>query len=388
MKNAIEKSDFVLTPYMKSNDFRATYQILNTVVPYIFLWFLAVKAAAISLWLLLPIVSLMTLFAVRCFSLMHDCGHYSLFTSKKVNRIVGFILGVINAIPQYPWSRGHAYHHKTNGDWERYRGPTGLASTEEFAKLSPLNQKLYELRMHPFMAIPGGFFYLAIKPRLSLILGTYGFIGHLVTCLKENSGMRLSEIFSTYKSRNWYTTAEFWDLLFNNICVVSGWIMLCHFLGAEFFLGIYSIILTFSAAIFLLVFFVQHIFEGTYAHKTEGWDYLVGALEGSSYLKFPPILKWFSADIGYHNIHHLSERIPNYNLEACHNQNIHLLSDVKTLKIGDILGCSKFILWDSATNSLISIDSFRQRAKFTARTECQSPSISVDNFSKIKISSK
>ena len=234
MKNAIEKSDFVLTPYMKSNDFRATYQILNTVVPYIFLWFLAVKAAAISLWLLPPIVMLMTLFSVRCFSLMHDCGHYSLFSSKKVNRIVGFILGVINAIPQYPWSRGHAYHHKTNGDWERYRGPTGLASTEEFAQLSPLNQRLYELRMHPLMSIPGGFFYLAIKPRLSLILGIHGFIGHLFTCLKENHDPKLSEIFSSYKSRNWYTTAEFWDLLFNNIFVVSGWIILSYYLGVRF----------------------------------------------------------------------------------------------------------------------------------------------------------
>jgi acyl-lipid omega-6 desaturase (Delta-12 desaturase) len=388
MKNAIEKSDFVLTPYMKSNDFRATYQILNTVVPYIFLWFLAVKAAAISFWLLPPIVILMTLFSVRCFSLMHDCGHYSLFSSKKVNRIIGFMLGVINAIPQYPWSRGHAYHHKTNGDWERYRGPTGLASTEEFARLSRLNQKLYALRMHPLMSIPGGFFYLAIKPRLALILGAYGFSGHLVTCLKDNSGMRLSEIFSSYKSRNWYTTAEFWDLLFNNICVVSGWIILSHFLGAKFFLGIYSIVLTFAAAIFLLVFFVQHIFEGTYAHKTAGWDYLTGAIEGSSYLEFPPILKWFSADIGYHNIHHLSERIPNYNLEACHRQNIHLLSDVKTLKLSDIPNCSKFILWDSASSSLISIESFRQSAKFTIRTECQSQSISLNNLSKIKISRK
>jgi omega-6 fatty acid desaturase (delta-12 desaturase) len=102
MKIAVKKSDFVLTPYMKSNDLRGTYQILNTVVPYLLLWFLAVKAAAISLWLLPPIIVLMTLFSIRCFSLMHDCGHYSLFSSKKVNRIVGFMLGLINAIPQYP----------------------------------------------------------------------------------------------------------------------------------------------------------------------------------------------------------------------------------------------------------------------------------------------
>jgi acyl-lipid omega-6 desaturase (Delta-12 desaturase) len=360
MENPIKKSDFVLNPYMKSNDLRATWQILNTVGPYLILWFLAVKAAGISLWLLPPIMVLMTLFSVRCFSLMHDCGHYSLFNSKKVNRVVGFILGVINAIPQYPWSRGHAYHHKTNGDWERYRGPSGLVSTAEFAQMSASSQKRYAFLRHPLMAIPGGFFYLALKPRVALLIGVYGFFGHLATCLKENPRPKLGEIFESYKSKGWYTTAEFWDLLLNNICVVGGWIALSNLLGAGFFLSVYSVTLTFSAAIFIYVFFVQHNFENSYAHKTEGWDYLLGAIAGSSYLKLPAILNWFSADIGYHNIHHLSERIPNYHLQACHQANSHLLTSSKVLTIRDIPQCFKFILWDAATDSLVSIESFRQ----------------------------
>jgi acyl-lipid omega-6 desaturase (Delta-12 desaturase) len=360
MEHTVKKSDFVLTPYMKSNDWRATYQVLNTVVPYLLSWVLAVKAASVSLWLLPPAMVLITLFSVRCFSLMHDCGHYSLFSSKKVNRVIGFILGVINAIPQYPWSRGHAYHHKTNGDWERYRGPSALRSTEEFAKLSPSAQTRYELLRHPLMIFPGGFFYLALKPRLALILGTYGFIVHLITCLRKNLGMGLPEIVLSYKSKNWYTTAEFWDLLFNNICVVGGWIALGYWLGFGFFLSVYSITLTCSAAIFICVFFVQHNFDGSYAHKTEGWDYLTGAIAGSSYLALPTWFKWFSADIGYHNIHHLSERIPNYNLEACHYENLHLLTDIKTLRMIDIPNCFKFILWDADSDSLVSIASFRQ----------------------------
>jgi acyl-lipid omega-6 desaturase (Delta-12 desaturase) len=360
MSDVIKKSDFVITPYMKSNDWRATYQILNTVIPYCLLWFLAVQAAPISLWLLLPIMVLITLFSVRCFSLMHDCGHYSLFTSKKVNRVVGFVLGAINAIPQYPWSRGHAYHHKTNGDWERYRGPSGLVSTEEFAKLSPAAQKRYELLRQPWMIVPGGFFYLAIKPRMQLILGIYGLIRHAFACWKKKSGLSLSEIFTSYESRNWYTTAEFWDLLLNNICVIGAWIALSNWLGAGFFLGIYSVTLTLSAAIFICVFFVQHNFEGSYAHKTEGWDYLLGAIEGSSYLKLPAIFNWFSADIGYHNIHHLSERIPNYNLADCHQENAHLLAKAKVLHLADIPDCFGFLLWDGASDSLVSIESFRQ----------------------------
>lgn len=118
-----------------------------------------------------------------------------------------------------------------------------------------------------------------------------------------------------------------------------------------------------------MCFFVQHNFEGSYAHKTEGWDYLRGAIEGSSYLELPRILKWFAADIGYHNIHHLCERIPNYNLEVCHNQNIHLLAGVKTLRISDIPDCFKFILWDSDANRPISVRSFRQAAALNSKNQ-------------------
>jgi len=205
------------------------------------------------------------------------------------------------------------------------------------------------------MLLPGGFFYLIIKPRLALILGIAGFIQHLFTCIKQDFGMSLPAIINSYKSKHWYTREEFWDLLFNNICVVASWVYLSNLLGLGFFWSVYSIVMTCSAAIFICIFFVQHNFEGSYAHKTEGWDYLLGAIAGSSYLKLPAILNWFSADIGCHNIHHLSERIPNYNLQACHRANKHLLVDSKILTIRDIPDCFKFILWDAAADSLRSI---------------------------------
>jgi omega-6 fatty acid desaturase (delta-12 desaturase) len=144
---------------------------------------------------------------------------------------------------------------------------------------------------------------------------------------------------------------------------VGSWIILSYFLGAGFFLGMYSAVLALSAAIFISIFFVQHIFEGVYAHKTEGWDYIRGAVEGSSMLKLPALFNWFTADIGYHNIHHLSERIPNYNLKACHRENAHLLSAVKTLRMTDMLDCANYILWDPDVSSLVSVKSFRQAAR-------------------------
>ncbi|WP_017302476.1 fatty acid desaturase [Nodosilinea nodulosa] len=356
-----KKSDFVLAPYMKSDDRRATFQILNTVLPYVGLWFLAVKAASISLWLLPPIIILMVLFLLRCFSLMHDCGHYSLFRSKTVNRVMGFLLGSINAMPQYAWSRDHAYHHKTNGDWERYRGIADFLSVEEFDQLSAADQKLYGFIRQPLMTLPGGFFYLAIKPRLALVLGIYDFVVYGIACLKRDGAAGLGAIISSHRSKHWQTAGEFWDLLFNNIFVVSSWLLLSRLIGPVLFFGLYSAILAIAGAIFICIFFVQHNFEGSYAHKTADWDYVRGAIEGSSYLKLPAVLRWFTADISYHNIHHLSERIPNYNLAACHRANSHLLKTVKTLRLSDMPGCARFILWDADSNSLVPIPTRRSQ---------------------------
>jgi omega-6 fatty acid desaturase (delta-12 desaturase) len=208
------------------------------------------------------------------------------------------------------------------------------------------------------MAIPGGFCYLVIKPRLTLIMGVYDFIHHVLTDLKNGLEFNLAKTISTHQSKHWQSTPEFWDLLFNNVCVVGGWIFLSHLWGVGLFWSIYSITLSCSAAIFIWIFFVQHIFEDAYAHKTAGWDYVLGAVQGSSYLELPAVLRWFTADIGYHNIHHLSERIPNYHLAACHRENSHLLSDVKTLRIADLLDCAQFLLWDADSNRLVSITSF------------------------------
>ena len=208
------------------------------------------------------------------------------------------------------------------------------------------------------MAVPGGFFYLAIAPRMALILGLYDLVRHIITERQQHPNLSISAVIANHESKHWQSRTEFWDLLLNNVCVISSWILLSNWLGAGFFLSVYSLVVTLSAVVFIWVFFVQHIFEGSYAHKTADWDYLTGAIEGSSYLELPAILKWFTADIGYHNIHHLSERIPNYHLEACHRENLHLLANVKTLRMGDMLDCANFILWDADSNSLVSIESF------------------------------
>ncbi|MCP9809664.1 fatty acid desaturase [Cyanobium sp. HWJ4-Hawea] len=333
MGTKIRRSDFVIAPYVRSSNRRGALQVLNTIGPYLAAWALAIQAAQHAVWALPLIGVVLVLFALRCFSLMHDCGHQSLFRSPQLNRIAGFLLGLINAMPQLAWSKDHAYHHRTNGDWERYRGVADFLSTQEFAELSRRQQWFYGFLRHPLMAIPGGFFYLALQPRLSL----------------------LQELAKALRTGKISKDPEFWDLLLNNICVFGILILAGNTWGYGLILGMYSLTLTFAAMFFIWIFFVQHIFEGTYAHRTEGWNSLEGALSGTSYLVLPALLNWFTADIGYHNIHHLSERIPNYNLRAAHLANAHLLKEVPKLKLGTMLGCSKFRLWDRDNQRLVAI---------------------------------
>lgn len=356
--SSVQISDFDLKPFMKRSNLIAAWQILSVVVPYVGLWVAAYYLHESMPWLLVPIAILMALFLTRSFSLMHDCGHYSLFHRGPLNRSFGFLLGIINGLPHYPWSRGHAFHHKHNGNWERYRGPAAVASVEQFDAMSPLRQRMYVLLRRPFMLFPGGFFYLIVKSRIQLLCGLLAYFPHLFKCLWRRDWRGVLK----YKSNFWYTNGEFWDLLWNNFCVLSLWYICGELMGHGFFWSLYAPVMMMAAAIFICVFYIQHNYEESYAHRDEGWSYVKGALEGSSYLKMPAILNWFTADIGYHNIHHLCERIPNYRLAACHHANSALLADVKILHLSDIPKCAAYILWDAANDRLTTVAQHRSGA--------------------------
>ncbi len=354
---SVRRADFELKAFMDSSDLRGSWQIANTLIPYAALWWVAEWSLQHAPLLLLPTMALMVLLLARCFSLMHDCGHESLFRQRWANRLFGFVLGVVSAIPQYPWSRGHAYHHRHNGDWEKYQGPSALITTTAFAALSPGEQKRYGWLRHPAMLFPGGFFYLVIKPRLALLLGLLGFLSHLAGGQRGREPQARGGILSGYRSKHWYSAAEFQHLLANNIAVIGSWWLMAHWLGAGVFWSIYAPVMSCAAAAFICIFFVQHNFPGSYAHTTEGWSEMAGVLEGTSDLNLPPLLNWFSADIGCHAIHHLSSRIPNYRLRACQERNGHLLRGVRRLSLADIPGCFSCILWDPLAGRLTTIAS-------------------------------
>ena len=358
---AINRGDFSLAPFRRSSDWRAAWQLLSTLVPTALLWatlpWLARPFRAESL-LILPVVVLLVLFSARSFSLMHDCGHGSLFRTKPLNRVFGFILGVVNAIPQHPWSRGHAFHHLHNGNWEGYRGPSALLTVEQFQQLSSSQRQRYGWSRHPLMLFPGGFSYLVVRPRVQLALGLWEWLGAMLSVLR-NEGWRglfsLTARTRSFQSSHWYTGGEFIDLLANNICVLASWWWMSRWLGLGLFWSVYAVVMTCSAAIFICIFFVQHNFPGSYANATEGWSYFKGAIDGSSNLVLPGVLNWFSADIAFHSIHHLCERIPNYRLRACHQANQHLLGGCVYLRLADIPNCFKLILWDRHQQRLVAL---------------------------------
>ena len=146
-----KRRDFLIKPFLKRNNLKATYQIITTFIPIILIWLIVSQiinhnfSLLIKCLLLIPTICLLTLFSTRTFSLMHDCGHNSLFTKRKLNRFFGFFLGLVNGIPQKSWAVDHAFHHRNNGNWEIYRGPIDVLDIEDYSSLTKREKIFYRI---------------------------------------------------------------------------------------------------------------------------------------------------------------------------------------------------------------------------------------------------
>ena len=213
------------------------------------------------------------------------------------------------------------------------------------------------------MLFPGGFYYLVLKPRLGLLIIIFNFTKDIFKetfiklknreiTLLLNINSKIKPPFSDYG----VNFNEFLELIINNLLVIAGWTFMCKWFGLFFFLFFYSIMQTLSAAILICIFFVQHNFKNAYAKNTKNWNIVDGAILGSSNLNLPNWLNWFLADISFHTIHHLCERIPNYNLRACHEANIDLLHQSKFLTLSNFPDCYRYIIWDNKNEKLIPLN--------------------------------
>jgi acyl-lipid omega-6 desaturase (Delta-12 desaturase) len=356
-----EQKRSIIRQHSKSSNLKGLTQVATTLGSLALLWWAADMSVGVSGWLTAGSVVLITLFTLRVFALMHECGHGSLFRSQRLNRAFGFLLGVVAGMPQYVWSQHHNFHHAHNGNWEKYRGPYTTLSVDEYAALTAARQRMYRWKCSILSAPFTGFIYLIFNPRFTWLKGSAALIGHVVRQKISQPAQPLKAHAASFKTRYWNSAREYRHMSWNNIVLLSIWVLMCYALGASLFFKIYLVSLSLAGGAGIVLFTVQHNFRNSYASYGDHWDYDTAAIEGTSFLILPAWLNWFTANIGYHHIHHLSARIPNYCLIDCHDAHRQLFCAVTRVKLAQVCAALKYILWDIRAQQLISVAEYRQQ---------------------------
>jgi omega-6 fatty acid desaturase (delta-12 desaturase) len=311
----------IVLKYQKPSTWRALWQIVNTIVPYALCWYLMYLCLAISWWLALPLAVLAGALLVRVFIIFHDCGHGSFFKSSRANDLVGFLSGILTFTPYYHWRWEHAIHHSSSGDLDkRGTGDIWTMTVQEYLESSRWKKFAYRLARNPFI--------LFVVAPLFLFV-----IRHRFPSPKASRRER----HSVYAM---------------NAAILAMVVILCLVFGIKAYLLIQLIILMVAGGAGVWMFYVQHQFEDVYWEGGGDWSFVAAALEGSSFYKLPRVLQWFSGNIGFHHIHHLSPRIPNYNLEKCHKAD-PLFQEVKPITLMSSLKSITFRLWDEKSRRLV-----------------------------------
>jgi acyl-lipid omega-6 desaturase (Delta-12 desaturase) len=325
----------IVARYSKPSTRAAIIQICTTMLPLAALlaamyWAMGVHYGLVLL-LALPAAGLI----VRAFIIMHDCGHGAFFHSRRWNDIVGFVTGVITLTPYVQWRKEHAVHHATSGNLDkRGYGDVSTLTVKEYLALSAWGRFGYRMYRHPAVLLLIGPLWLAIKQRFP-------------------SG---GSIIGAKERLNVYAT----DIVLVALAVVAA---LFGVLDTAAAIYLPAFLLAGSAGVWL--FYVQHQFEDTYWRPGTQWDYATSALRGSSYLRLPRVLQWFTGNIGLHHIHHLSPRIPNYRLQRCHEEN-PVFHEVPTIGFRAGIRSLSLKLWDEEGGRLIRFSELRAARKAAA----------------------
>ncbi len=360
-----EQKQDMIRRHARADDLKGLTQVLTTLASLALLWWGALLSVHITNWLTAAAVLLISLFTVRTFALMHECGHGSLFRTKWLNRAFGFLLGVVSGMPQYVWSQHHNFHHATNGDWEKYRGVYTTLSVDEYAAMTDAQQRMYRRKCSIATAPIAGLIYVIFNPRFNWLKGSIGLVSHIVKGKAAQPNLSIKAHVASFETRYWKSYREYWHMFWNNVVLLSIWGLMCWGFGTGPFFAIYLISASIAGGVGIILFTVQHNFEHSYASEDGDWDYDTGAIEGSSFLILPRWLNWFTANIAYHHIHHLSAKIPNYRLIECHNEYRDLFSDVTRVKLSHVPKSLKYILWDRRAQRIISVAEYRQQIKLS-----------------------
>jgi omega-6 fatty acid desaturase (delta-12 desaturase) len=310
-----------IIPYEKSNLKASIWQMINTFIPFIILWYFAYKSISISVVLTIFIDIVAALFLIRVFIIFHDCCHQSFFKNKTANKVLGTITGVVTLFPFSQWKHSHSIHHATSGNLDkRGIGDMWVLTVEEYVEASIWTKIQYRLYRNPLIMFGIGPIYIV-----------------LISNRFNTKNAKLKERLNTYLT---------------NILIVGVSALFCLTIGWENYLLVEGPIFFISAVLGIWLFYVQHQFEDTYFEEDANWEYVKAAVEGSSFYKLPKLLQWITGNIGYHHVHHLSPRVPNYHLESVHNNTLPLQS-VPTITLKTSLTSLKFKLWDDEAKQFV-----------------------------------
>lgn len=321
----------LVAKYQVPSNRAAIIQMCTTMIPLVItltLMAFAVKAdVPYGLVLLLAIPA--GGFLIRTFIVMHDCGHGSFFSSRRWNDIVGFVTGVMTFTPYIQWRRDHAIHHATSGNLDkRGWGDVSTLTVAEYLALSKIARFKYRIYRNAFFLLVFGPIFLFIKHRFPSAGG--------LTTAKERTNVHAT------------------NLTLVGVVVVLG---LLGILDEAALIYLPSFFMAGAAGVWL--FYVQHQFEDAYWRPGQQWDYATSALQGSTHLKLPKVLQWFTGNIGLHHVHHLSPRIPNYRLQQCHDSHPELQA-VPTIGFWQGIRALGLKLYDEERHRLIGYRELRR----------------------------
>jgi omega-6 fatty acid desaturase (delta-12 desaturase) len=273
-------------------------------------------------------------FLVRVFVMFHDCAHGSLLPSRRANALIGTVLGLLVLSPFRRWKHDHAVHHATSGDLDR-RGVGDIVTLTigEYRTRSWRGRLAYRLVRNPVVMFGlGPVFAMIVGPRM----------------VARDARPRMRQ-----------------SVLRTDAALVAIVGAMCWLIGWRDFLIVWAPAALLAGSVGIWLFYVQHQFEDAYWKRGDDWNYAEAALSGSSHLKLPRVLRFFTGNIGLHHVHHLNARIPNYNLQRAH-ETTPLFATVPTLSLWDGLRAVRFKLWDERSERLVTFAQARRSLRTAA----------------------
>lgn len=323
-----------VAPFEQTDTRRSVLQLINTLLPLIALWCLAYAFLSVSYILTLAAATVAAGMLVRTFIIFHDCCHGSFFRNKRANAIVGTLTGILTVVPYKQWKYTHAVHHATSGNLDkRGTGDMWVMTVEEYKQATRLRRLMYRLYRNPLVMF-------GLGPTFTFLI-EYRF---------NRRAARKSERFNVYLT---------------NAGIAALYALLIAAVGWKAFLLVHGPIFLIAGLAGVWLFYVQHNFEDSYFKPDDEWSYVHAAVEGSSFYKLPKLLQWMTGNIGFHHVHHLSPKVPNYYLEQAH-ESIPDLSKAPTIGLRDSLKSLKFRLWDEEQDKFITFREARRKLRARA----------------------